>query len=42
MLKCARADKNGEYIGPFEEYCKEHEIKLENIILKTPQMYALA
>ncbi|CAJ2628405.1 unnamed protein product [Trifolium pratense] len=36
-LKCIRADNGGEYRGPFEEYCKEHGIKLEKTVPKTPQ-----
>lgn len=41
-MKCVRADNGGEYIGSFEDYCKEHEIKLEKIILKTPQQNGVA
>ena len=34
-LKCIRADNGGEYKGPFENYCREHGIKLEKTIPKT-------
>ena len=33
-LKFVRADSNGEQRGPFEQYFKFHEIRLEKIILK--------
>jgi hypothetical protein len=36
-LKCIRADNDGEYRGPFEKYCREHGIKLEKTVPKTPQ-----
>ena len=32
-----RADNGGEYRGPFENYYKEHGIKLEKSVPKTPQ-----
>jgi hypothetical protein len=35
-LKCIRADNDGEYRGPFEKYCREHGIKLEKTVPKTP------
>jgi hypothetical protein len=35
-LKYIRADNGGEYRGPFEKYCKEHDIKLEKTYPKTP------
>ena len=41
-LKCVRADNGGEYRGPFEEYCKEHEIQLEKTVPKTPQHNGVA
>ncbi|CAJ2658330.1 unnamed protein product [Trifolium pratense] len=41
-LKCIRADNGGEYRGPFEEYCKEHGIKLEKTVPKTPQHNGVA
>jgi len=37
LLKCVRIDNDGEYKGPLENYCKEHGIKLEKTIPKTPQ-----
>ena len=37
LLKCVRVDNDGEYMGPFENYCKEHDIKLEKTIPKTSQ-----
>ena len=36
-LKCVRADNGGEYRGPFEQYCREHGIRLEKTVPKTPQ-----
>ena len=36
-LKIVRADNGGEYMGPFESYCKLHNIRLEKTIPKTPQ-----
>ncbi|KAJ7005746.1 hypothetical protein NC653_005156 [Populus alba x Populus x berolinensis] len=41
-LKCIRADNGGEYRGPFEKYCREHGIKLEKIVPKTPQQNGVA
>ncbi|PKI50488.1 hypothetical protein CRG98_029093 [Punica granatum] len=41
-LKCVRVDNGGEYIGPFENYCRTHRIKLEKTIPKTPQQNGLA
>ena len=35
-LKCIRANNGGEYRGPFEKYCREHGIKLEKTVPKTP------
>jgi len=29
LLNCGGVDNGGEYMGPFENYCKEHGIKLE-------------
>ena len=37
QLKFVRADNDGEYRGPFEQYCKSHDIGLEKTIPKTPQ-----
>lgn len=36
-LKCVRTDNCGEYRGPFEKYCRDHGIRLEKTISKTPQ-----
>ena len=41
-LKCVRIDNSGEYSGLFEEYCKEHGIKLEKIVAKTLQHNGVA
>ena len=35
-LKCVRADNADEYRGLFEKYCREHDIKLEKTVPKTP------
>ena len=35
-LKCVRVDNDDEYKGPFEKYCREHGIKLEKTVPKTP------
>jgi hypothetical protein len=35
-MKCIRVDNGGEYKGPFEKYCKEHDIKLEKTVPKNP------
>ncbi|CAL9780246.1 unnamed protein product [Musa acuminata subsp. burmannicoides] len=36
-LKCIRSDNGGEYMGPFENYCRFHGIRLEKTVPKTPQ-----
>lgn len=36
-LKCARANSVDEYIGPFEEYYRSHDIRVEKIVPKMPQ-----
>ena len=41
-LKCIRANNGGEYWGPFEQYCREHGIRLEKSIPKTPQHNGVA
>ena len=41
-LKAVRADHGGAYRGPFEKYCKLHGIRLEKIVLKTPQQNGVA
>ena len=37
QLKYVRADNGDEYRGPFEQYCKSHDIILEKTVPKTPQ-----
>ncbi|KAL6346988.1 hypothetical protein AAG906_012239 [Vitis piasezkii] len=41
-LKSVRADNDGEYRGPFEQYCRSHDIGLEKTIPKTPQQNGVA
>ncbi|GJU25787.1 putative RNA-directed DNA polymerase [Tanacetum coccineum] len=41
-LKCIRSDNGGEYIGPFDAYCREHEIQHQKTPPKTPQLNGLA
>ena len=41
-LKCVRSDNGGEYIGPFEEYCKQYGIRHEQTVPKTPQQNGVA
>ncbi|KAI4352915.1 hypothetical protein L6164_007122 [Bauhinia variegata] len=41
-LKCVRANNGGEYRGPFEQYCKDHGIKLKKTVPKTPQQNGVA
>lgn len=41
-LKCLRSDNGGEYLGPFEAYCKTHGIRHEKTPPKTPQMNGIA
>lgn len=36
-MKCRKDNNDGECRGPFEEYLKEHVIKLDNNVPKTPQ-----
>ncbi|GAA0152937.1 hypothetical protein LIER_37592 [Lithospermum erythrorhizon] len=42
VLKCIRMDNGGEYIGSFDQYCKEHRIRHEQSVPKTPQHNGLA
>lgn len=42
QLKCVRADNGGEYRGPFEKYCRDHGIRLEKTVPKTPQHNGVA
>ncbi|KAJ9552680.1 hypothetical protein OSB04_016725 [Centaurea solstitialis] len=37
-LKCIRTDNGGEYIGPFDAYCREHGIRHQKSPPKTPQL----
>ncbi|GKB69948.1 putative RNA-directed DNA polymerase [Tanacetum coccineum] len=41
-LKCIRTDNEGEYIGPFYAYCREHGIQHQKTPPKTPQLNGLA
>ena len=41
-LKCVRSDNGGKYRGPFEEYCREHGIRFEKTVPKTPQHNGVA
>ena len=41
-LKRVRSDNGGEYIGPFDAYCREHGIVHEKTPPKTPQLNGLA
>jgi hypothetical protein len=41
-LKCIRTDNGGEYIGPFDSYCREHGIRHQKSPPKTPQLNGLA
>ena len=35
-LKCIRTDNGGEYIGPFDDYCREQGIRHQKTPPKTP------
>lgn len=41
-MKFLISDNGGEYLGPFEAYCKNHEIRHEKTPPKTPQMNEIA
>ncbi|GJX38415.1 putative RNA-directed DNA polymerase [Tanacetum coccineum] len=41
-LKCIRTDNGGEYIVPFDAYCREHGIQHQKTPPKTPQLNGLA
>ncbi|GKD29930.1 putative RNA-directed DNA polymerase [Tanacetum coccineum] len=41
-LKCIRSDNGGEYIRPFDVYCKEHGIQHQKTPPRTPQLNGLA
>ena len=40
--KCIHTDNGGEYIGPFDNYCKSQGIRHQKTPLKTPQLNGLA
>jgi len=40
-LKRIRMDNGGEYYGPFDVYCKQHDIAHEKTPPKTPQLNGL-
>ena len=37
QLKCVRSDNGGEYIGPFDQHCTNHDIRHEKTVKRTPQ-----
>ncbi|GJW15791.1 putative RNA-directed DNA polymerase [Tanacetum coccineum] len=41
-LKYIQSDNRGEYIGPFDAYCREHGIQHQKTPPKTPQLNGLA
>lgn len=41
-MKYVQANSGREYRGPFEEYCRNHGIKLEKNLPKTPQHNGMA
>ncbi|KAK8926157.1 hypothetical protein KSP39_PZI018485 [Platanthera zijinensis] len=41
-LRCIRSDNEGEYIGLFDEYCRDHDIRHEKTPPKTPQLNGVA
>ncbi|GJX59461.1 putative RNA-directed DNA polymerase [Tanacetum coccineum] len=41
-LKCIRTDNGGEYIVPFDAYCREHGIQYQKTPPKIPQLNGLA
>ena len=41
-LKCIRIDNGGEYIGPFDNYCKSQGIRHQKTPPKNPQLNGLA
>jgi hypothetical protein len=40
-LRCIRTNNKGEYLGPFDEYCKQQGIWHQMTPLKTPQLNGL-
>ena len=41
-LKCVRSDNGGEYIGPFDQYCRTQGIRHQMTVKKTPQQNGVA
>ena len=41
-IKCIRTNNGGEYIGPFDAYCKEQGIRHQFTPPKTPQLNGIA
>ena len=41
-MKCIRTDNGGEYIGPFDEYCRSQGIRHQKTVKKTPQQNGVA
>jgi len=41
-LKCVRTNNGGEYCGPFDEYCRQQDIRHQKTPPKTPQLNCLA
>ena len=41
-LKCIRTDNGGEYIGPFDKYCRSQGIWYQKTVKKTPQQNGVA
>ena len=41
-LKCIRTDNGGEYLGPFDAYCRNKGIRYEKITPKTLQLNSVA
>ena len=41
-LKCVQEDNGGEYMGLFEEYCKEYGIRLKKTVPKISQYNGVA
>jgi transposase InsO family protein len=41
-IKCIHADNGGEYIDPFDAYCKEQGVRHQFTPPKTPQLNGLA
>ena len=42
QLKSVKVDNYGEYRGLFEQYCRNHDIKLKKTVFKTPQQNSVA